>query len=62
MVNFNSFSFDIKFTYEFGKENMYFLDLNVISSNAKLMTSLYSKPTDCHQYLHYKSSHPEHTK
>ena len=26
------------------------------------MTSLYNKPTDCHQYLHYKSSHPEHTK
>ena len=26
------------------------------------MISLYSKPTDCHQYLHYKSSHPEHTK
>ena len=22
------------------------------------MTSLYSKPTDWHQYLHYKSSHP----
>ena len=21
------------------------------------MTSLYSKATDCHQYLHYKSSH-----
>ena len=26
------------------------------------MTGLYSKPTDCHQYLQYKSSHPEHTK
>ena len=26
------------------------------------MTSLYSKPTDYHQYLHCKSSHPEHTK
>ena len=26
------------------------------------MTSLYSKPADCRQYFHYKSSHPEHTK
>ena len=26
------------------------------------MTSLYSEATDCHQYIHYKSSHPEHTK
>ena len=34
----------------------------VFSSDGKLMTSLYSKSTDCHQYLHYKSSPPEHTK
>ena len=26
------------------------------------MTSLYSKHTDCRQYLYYKSSHIEHTK
>ena len=25
-------------------------------------TDLYIKPTDRHQYLHYTSSHPEHTK
>ena len=37
-------------------------DLKVISSNGKVMTSLHSKPSDCHQYLHYKSSQPEHTK
>ena len=60
MENFNSFSHDIKFTYEFHEESMTFLDLKVISSNGTLMTSLYSEPTDCHQYLHYKSSHPEH--
>ena len=28
----------------------------------KLSTDLYSKSTDWHQYLHYNSSHPEHTK
>ena len=54
MEYFNSFSHNIKFTYEFDKE--------VISCNGKLMASLYSKPTNCDQYLHYKSSHPEHTK
>ena len=34
----------------------------VISSNGKLITSSYSKPTDCHQYFHFGSCHPEHTK
>ena len=63
MENFNSFSDDIKFTYEFDKERVSFLDLKVIPSNGKLiLTSLYSKLTDYHQYLHYKSSHPKHTK
>ena len=31
-------------------------------SNNKLVTDLYCKPTDCHQYLHYNSCHPEHMK
>ena len=61
MEDFNSVSYDIKFTYEFDKENMPFLDLEVISSNDKLMTSLYSKPTDCHRYLSTRSN-LEHTK
>ena len=62
LEDFNSFSDDIKFTYEFDKKCISFLDLKVISSNGRLMTSLYTKPTDCHQYFHYKSSYPEHTK
>ena len=57
MAEFNSFSDDIKFTYEYDKETISFLDLQVVLSNGKLITSLYSKPTDCHQYLHYGSSH-----
>ena len=60
MKDFNSFSDDIKFTFEFDKRSISFLDLKVFSSNGKLMTSLYSIPTDCHQYLLYKPSHPEH--
>ena len=58
----NSLSHDITFTYKFDKENTFFLDLKVISTAGKLMTSLYSKPADSHQYGYYKSSHPELTK
>ena len=39
-----------------------FLDLNVKLSGNKLSTDLCIKSTDRHQYLHYTSSHPEHTK
>ena len=52
MEHFSTFIHDIKFTYQFDKERISFLDLTVISSHGKLMTSLYSKPTDCRQYLH----------
>ena len=30
--------------------------------NGNLWTSLHVKPTDCHQYLQFQSSHPKHTK
>ena len=63
MEDINSSFFDeINFTYEFDKDSIYFLDLKIASSNGKLMTSLYNKPVDCHQYLHHKSGHPEYTK
>ena len=62
MTEFNLFSDDIKFNYEYNKDTISFFDLNIILSNGKLITSLCSKPTDCHQYLHYGSCHPEHTK
>ena len=61
MEVFNSFSHNIKFTYKFDKENILFLDLKVISANGKSISSLHSKPVDCHQYLYYKSSHPKHS-
>ena len=53
---------NIKFAYEFSEASINFLDLNVKFSSGKLQTSLYVKPTDCHQYLHFQSSHPKHTK
>ena len=44
------------------KKDISFLDLKVSLSKNKLSTDLHIKPTDCHQYLHYSSGHPEHTK
>lgn len=41
---------------------MNFLDVNVSIENGQFATNLFCKPTDCHQYLHYQSCHPHHTK
>ena len=53
---------NLSFTYETSKETVNVLDLNVSLRNGAISTDLYVKPTDGHQYLHYKSSHPEHIK
>ena len=55
----NKSPLNISFTYETSKEMVNFLDLNVSIKNGAISTDLYIKPTDGHQYLHYKSSHPE---
>ena len=39
-----------------------FFDLKEKLNNGKLTTSAYKKPTDRHQYLHYRSSHPDYIK
>ena len=60
----NAFHNTIKFTMEFSQEKIVFLDTLVkknIDQN-KLLVELYTKPTDTHNYLHFKSSHPGHTK
>ena len=62
MSSFNSFTPNLKFTYESSKKDISFLDLKVSLTKGKLSTDLHIKPTDCHQYLHYSSGHPEHTK
>ena len=58
----NGFNPYLKFTYESSKESIPFLDLSVSLSNGTLSTDLYIKSTDRHQFLHYTSSHPDHTK
>ena len=52
----------IKFTSEFSKTSINFLDTTVKLKNGKLETDLYTKPTDTHSYLHYTSAHPKHCK
>ena len=58
----NYFETNIKFSHEVNKESIRFLDLNVRLSDGNISTDLYVKPTDRHQFLHYTSSHPDHTK
>ena len=53
---------NLSFTYETSEERVNFLDLNVSIRNDAISTDLYIMPTDGHQYLHYKSPHPEHIK
>ena len=62
MKKLNSFRDHIKFTFQFSKENINFLDVNINLSNGHLMTNMYFNPTDCHQYLDYSSSRPNHIK
>ena len=62
LPDLNNYNPHIKFTYEFNKEQISFLDLNVGFCVGKLATDLHVKPTDRQQYLHYTSVHPNHTK
>ena len=53
----------IKFDYEISKTSISFLDTCIyIDENRQLQTTLFTKPTDTHNYLHYKSAHPRHLK
>ena len=58
----NNFNRDFKFTYELNEKEIPFLDLTFKLNEGKISTDLYIKSTDRHQYLHFTSSHPNHTK
>ena len=59
----NSSHDTIKFTSEHSTESISFLDVTVkVGEGGVLMTDLFCKPTDTHQFLHKKSCHPWHTK
>ena len=59
---FNSCHPTLKFTAEYSLDNVNFLDVEVIRNGNKLVTDLYIKPTDTHQYLEFLSCHVYHSK
>ena len=52
---------NMKFTHEFSRSEINFLDMTIYKSEAgELLTKLYVKPTDTGTLLHYTSYHPNH--
>ena len=62
LVDLNKFHPSIKFTHDSNRKDVTVLDVDVKFLNVKIITDLHIKATDRHQYLHYTSSHPYHTK
>ena len=64
MEDLNNHQPNIKFKYTFSKNCVPFLDLDIQLSWGELTyrANLNIKPMDRHQYLHFMSSHPNHTK
>ncbi len=53
----------IKFTWDISSNEILYLDLIVrLDLEWNISTSLYTKETDTHSYLHYTSWHPQHMK
>ena len=48
----------IKFNWTWSKESVNYLDVQVMNTNGKIDTDLYTKPTDKHQFLSYTSCYP----
>ncbi len=59
----NSVHHSLKFTSECSELSLSILDTMIIKDpSGKLYTTLYTKPTDTHSYMHYASCHPHHQK
>ena len=58
----NMFHSTIKFTAEYSKEEVKFLDVNIKLIDGELKTDLLVKPTDTHQFLDPTSCYPNHCK
>ena len=58
----NSIHPTIKFTHKYSRDSIEFLDVLVIREGEGIRTDLFVKETDTHQYLHFSSCHPFHTK
>jgi hypothetical protein len=62
MLRLNGFHPNLKFTHEYSHNRVTFLDVVVENAGGNFITSLFCEPSDCHQYLHYDSSHAAHVK
>ena len=58
----NSIHPTIKFTHKYSGESIEFLDVLVKREGNTIHTDLFVKDTDTHQFLHFSSCHPFHTK
>ena len=50
------------YTWDISYHRISFLDVSVGLDNGFFCTDVYSKPTDAHQYLNFKSCHPPHVR
>ena len=58
MTRLNAFHPNVKFTFEYSNSSVHFLDVNVmVDPDRELITDLYIKSTDMHQFLLASSSH-----
>ena len=57
-LNSNVLENKIKFTRETSKNELVFLDTKVHLKDGFLISEIYSKPTDSHEYLNPRSCHP----
>ena len=62
LSHLNTFHPNLKLPYKKSKTSVNFSDLAVRINVGKFKIDLYSKPTDCHQFLVFDSVHPIHLK
>ena len=62
LEDLNKFHPNLKFTFEKSKEKINFLDAVIKIKEGRVITDLYCKPMDGHQYLHYDPCHADHIK
>ena len=58
----NRYHPSIKFTSKYFRERIDFLDVEIIKEANRLLTDVFVKSTDTHQYLHATSCHSYHSK
>ena len=58
----SSLDTDIKFTHSTSDRELPFLNVMLYIDKGKVMTDIYYKETDSHDYLPFHSCHPRHTK